>query len=439
MIRILEANRISGNYPWETFIKRASHLEAANRPEEQTDVLFLWQKKDSLLTKRRIQHPNDPYRRKGQPKIHYGKIGSANTLLKDPTLRDELGKKYGVLAIEMEGSGIADGTWRSGKSYILIRGISDYCDLMKNDLWQQYAAIAAAAYARSLIELFTVQNNPLVDEAKEKLKKAEELAQSNKHEQAASICEEAAKLAVSGGDKNVAKKAYLMASRILDDYVIFHCLDEAAKKKILLKIKQQIKRLEELKNYPEEVAIAYAHLARLELNPKETLRWAEQAVELSSNNEEIRPTIRGEAFILRMQAYWQLNEIENCLNLKDEYDDFLKEADEEQLMVLKATWLRSLCKAGKGTVEEIKHFIQYIREIIIKLPTPTNRIVEIIGEVASEFNRTKQFEEAIILLEFAFEIAIDIPNAKMSVNIALQTAELSGQNKDIIEQENILV
>ena len=36
--------------------------------------------------------------------------------------------------------------------YLVVRGICDYCDSHKNDDWQQYAAVVAAAYTRALIE-----------------------------------------------------------------------------------------------------------------------------------------------------------------------------------------------------------------------------------------------------------------------------------------------
>lgn len=52
----------------------------------------------------------------------------------------------------MEASGIADATWESGVGYLVIRGICDYCDAYKNDLWQEYAAMVAACYTRDLIE-----------------------------------------------------------------------------------------------------------------------------------------------------------------------------------------------------------------------------------------------------------------------------------------------
>ena len=52
----------------------------------------------------------------------------------------------------MEGSGTADAAWSARRDYLVIRGICDYCDTHKNDDWQRYAALVAAAYARALIE-----------------------------------------------------------------------------------------------------------------------------------------------------------------------------------------------------------------------------------------------------------------------------------------------
>jgi len=73
-------------------------------------------------------------------------------LQKDPKAIDELREKFGVKAIEMEGSGIADATWTHDIGYLVVRGICNYCDSHKNDEWQQYAAVVAAAYTRALIE-----------------------------------------------------------------------------------------------------------------------------------------------------------------------------------------------------------------------------------------------------------------------------------------------
>ncbi|NSK36941.1 5'-methylthioadenosine/S-adenosylhomocysteine nucleosidase [Blautia schinkii] len=98
-----------------------------------------------------ISHPYDE-ERNGYPKVFHGKIASANTLLKSYKKRQQLKEEFGVYAVEMEASGIADTTWEMGTGYIVIRGICDYCDEYKNDDWQEYAALAAASYARDLIE-----------------------------------------------------------------------------------------------------------------------------------------------------------------------------------------------------------------------------------------------------------------------------------------------
>ncbi len=154
-IRALEASRIAGKYPWEAFIGRSSSLEGASRPDEITDRLF-------TVDGNQIAHPRDPYRsaHPSMPKLHYGRIGSANILLRDPRYRDELARRHGVRAVEMEGSGIADATWAYGKDYLLVRGVSDYGDPWKNDVWQGYAAVVAAAYARALLETVPCGESP---------------------------------------------------------------------------------------------------------------------------------------------------------------------------------------------------------------------------------------------------------------------------------------
>ncbi len=126
----------------------AAALENAARPPDTMDILYASQELNSI-----IPHPIDATRIPGQPKLHYGLIGSSNILLKEPQLRDRLRNEHKVRAIEMEGSGIATAIWVSGHAgYLLIRGICDYCDSHKNSMWQGYAAEVAAAYARALIE-----------------------------------------------------------------------------------------------------------------------------------------------------------------------------------------------------------------------------------------------------------------------------------------------
>ncbi|KAJ2980760.1 hypothetical protein NQ176_g2447 [Zarea fungicola] len=80
------------------------------------------------------------------PAVHYGLIGSSNQVMKDAKLRDQYAAKKDILCFEMEAAGVMNNF-----PCLVIRGISDYADSHKNDEWQGYAAMAAAAYAKKLL------------------------------------------------------------------------------------------------------------------------------------------------------------------------------------------------------------------------------------------------------------------------------------------------
>ncbi|KXJ85087.1 ankyrin repeat protein [Microdochium bolleyi] len=88
---------------------------------------------------RRVDGADDMYIR-----IHRGTIASGELVLKDAILRDRLAKD-GLICFEMEAAGAL-----TDFPCLVIRGVSDYCDSHKNDMWHGYAAAAAAAYARQL-------------------------------------------------------------------------------------------------------------------------------------------------------------------------------------------------------------------------------------------------------------------------------------------------
>lgn len=98
------------------------------------------------------RHPRDRLRRKARPRVFVAPIGAASIVLADPTRRDMLRDRHGVRAVEMEGSGIADASWLANVGYLVIRGTCDYCNSTKNDDWHHYAALAAAAYTRTVVE-----------------------------------------------------------------------------------------------------------------------------------------------------------------------------------------------------------------------------------------------------------------------------------------------
>ncbi|KAF3937733.1 hypothetical protein ABW19_dt0203028 [Dactylella cylindrospora] len=87
-----------------------------------------------------------PRRGKEHVKIHYGLIASGDKRMKNAEIRDKLAIERNVLCFEMEAAGLMNGF-----PCLVIRGICDYSDSHKNDEWQGYAAMIAAAYAKDLL------------------------------------------------------------------------------------------------------------------------------------------------------------------------------------------------------------------------------------------------------------------------------------------------
>lgn len=79
------------------------------------------------------------------PRIHYGTIGSGDTLVKDSVTRDYWHHTEGIICFEMEAAGL------DSFHCLAIRGVCDYADSHKNKDWQEYAAMVAAAYAKDLV------------------------------------------------------------------------------------------------------------------------------------------------------------------------------------------------------------------------------------------------------------------------------------------------
>ncbi|KAK2590357.1 hypothetical protein QQS21_011967 [Conoideocrella luteorostrata] len=79
-----------------------------------------------------------------------------HVLVKCAMKRDQAVQALGdILCFEMEAAGIA-----AEFSCIVIRGIADYADSHKNDVWHQYAAAAAAACAKELLSYLNAEKKP---------------------------------------------------------------------------------------------------------------------------------------------------------------------------------------------------------------------------------------------------------------------------------------
>jgi len=82
------------------------------------------------------------------PLAHYGLIASANQVIRHGETREKLRRKKGVICFEMEAAGLMDDFPCLG-----IRGKCDYSDSHKQKLWQPFAAMTTACYAKELLSI----------------------------------------------------------------------------------------------------------------------------------------------------------------------------------------------------------------------------------------------------------------------------------------------
>ncbi|KAJ4861377.1 hypothetical protein T069G_02331 [Trichoderma breve] len=132
-------------------LKNCKKMQAQySRPSPETDVLFRFYEdhlgaegdcsacpKDLLQSRRA---------RDSVPIVHYGLIASGDEVMKHGETRDGLSREYGIECFE---KGAVDLIF--GFQCLVIRGISDYADSHRNDIWQPYAAAMAAEYAKELL------------------------------------------------------------------------------------------------------------------------------------------------------------------------------------------------------------------------------------------------------------------------------------------------
>ncbi|KAL7784841.1 hypothetical protein V8C37DRAFT_342878 [Trichoderma ceciliae] len=81
-----------------------------------------------------------------KPLIHFGVIGSGDSVMKSGHRRDEIAAREKVIAFEMEGAGV----WDSFPT-VVIKSVCDYADSHKNKTWQRYAAATAAACMKAFL------------------------------------------------------------------------------------------------------------------------------------------------------------------------------------------------------------------------------------------------------------------------------------------------
>ncbi|KAF2220083.1 hypothetical protein BDZ85DRAFT_170520, partial [Elsinoe ampelina] len=135
--RAVESIRLSESTVPSFFHTYADHVAPAEekwrRPHSKTDTSY---DETSPIV----------YRSRSNIEVHHGLIGSAVALLEDHGERDRLHMDQAIICFET-GLASLDASW----PLLAIMGISDYCDPRDTRIWQPYAALAAAAYAKLLV------------------------------------------------------------------------------------------------------------------------------------------------------------------------------------------------------------------------------------------------------------------------------------------------
>ncbi|KAL3441342.1 nucleoside phosphorylase domain-containing protein [Aspergillus insuetus] len=172
-----ETDNEQGNAPLSQYIlaveRKQAHLRARFQyPGTEHDHLFppeyTCQAADSGSVCRGCDKSHADPRRWGRgprtstaPVVHYGVIASGGKLVRDPFLRDHLMKTYKARCIEMEAGGIIN-----NMDCLVIRGVSDYADSHKNDIWHDYAALTASACAKAILGRKAMEARRKIEEAK---------------------------------------------------------------------------------------------------------------------------------------------------------------------------------------------------------------------------------------------------------------------------------
>ncbi|KAL7910043.1 hypothetical protein GGI35DRAFT_478916 [Trichoderma velutinum] len=84
-----------------------------------------------------------------RPTVHFGRLASADMVLKSAKDRDTLSQELQVIGFEMEAAG-----FYNELPYVAIKGVCDYADSHKSKAWQPFASATAASACKSLLERY---------------------------------------------------------------------------------------------------------------------------------------------------------------------------------------------------------------------------------------------------------------------------------------------
>lgn len=87
--------------------------------------------------------------------------------MKNTVERDRLGREFGAKYVEMEAARLMNDF-----PCVVVRGICDYADSHKNDVWQEYAAVTAAGLTKELLSIIKPAEVTIIKQATEVMSKS---------------------------------------------------------------------------------------------------------------------------------------------------------------------------------------------------------------------------------------------------------------------------
>ena len=85
--------------------------------------------------------------------VRSGPIGAGRPVIKDDALRADFAARHQCVCFDTEFDQVLESIVGNRKdSFCFIRGVADYMDGSKNVEWQPYAALAAAAFTKAVLE-----------------------------------------------------------------------------------------------------------------------------------------------------------------------------------------------------------------------------------------------------------------------------------------------
>ena len=270
----------------------------------------------------------------------------------------------------------------------------------------------------------------LIADPRELLKERWNHGQACEFEKAAACAEEAARIARDINDKNILLKALRCAVGDLGELLISKHHENSEAKNITLRIASYLAELETLDISEAELALAKAMFATLEKRAIEALEFAELAEKKACDPETV-----ADALVSQLQAYWQMNRIEDALKLKDRIQEVTNKLTiGEVIIVLQGTWLRTLCKS-KSADADLQSFIGLVRKLVAEGQVSSARTLMLVDDVLSEFGRASDLVGVKGLLEVALELSSNIPDPSASATYATQSAELEAEFGNELESK----